>query len=46
MDVLPWIVGPDGVIRGPAGEGCLAMLACDDVADAAVSVLLEMATTA
>ena len=41
MDVLPWIVGPDGTIRGPAGDGRFAAVARDDVADAAVSVLLD-----
>ena len=40
MDVLPWIVGTDGFIRGPAGDGRFAAVARDDVADVAVSVLL------
>ncbi len=40
MDVLPWIVGSDGFIRGPAGDGHVAAVARDDVADVAVSVLL------
>ena len=40
IDVLPWIVGADGVIRGPAGDGYVAPVARDDIADAAVSVLL------
>ncbi len=40
MDVLPWIVGTDGLIRGPAGDGRFAAVARDDVADVAVSVLL------
>ena len=40
MDVLPWIVGSDGFIRGPAGDGRFAAVARDDVADVAVSVLL------
>lgn len=40
MDVLPWIVGTDGFIRGPAGDGHVAAVARDDVADVAVSVLL------
>jgi uncharacterized protein YbjT (DUF2867 family) len=39
MDVLPWIVGTDGFIRGPAGDGRFAAVARDDVADVAVSVL-------
>jgi uncharacterized protein YbjT (DUF2867 family) len=40
MDVLPWIVGSDGTIRGPAGDGRFAAVARDDVAEVAVSVLL------
>ena len=40
MDVLSWIVGSDGVIRAPAGDGRVAAVARDDVADVAVSVLL------
>jgi NAD(P)H dehydrogenase (quinone) len=40
MDVLPWIVGSDDFIRGPAGDGHFAAVARDDVADVAVSVLL------
>jgi NAD(P)H dehydrogenase (quinone) len=38
-DFLPQLVGADGVIRGPAGEGRVAAVAQDDVADAAVAVL-------
>lgn len=38
-DFLPLMVGPDGVIRGPAGEGRAAVVAQDDIADAAVAVL-------
>jgi len=40
-DVFPYYVGPDGVIRGPAGDGRLAPVARDDIADAAVTVLLS-----
>jgi NAD(P)H dehydrogenase (quinone) len=40
MDVIPWVVGTDGVIRGPAGEGRVAAVARNDLADVAVSVLL------
>ena len=40
MDVLSLILGSDGVIRGPAGDGRVAAVARDDMADAAVSVLL------
>ncbi|MGQ7296189.1 SDR family oxidoreductase [Quadrisphaera sp. KR29] len=42
-DFLPAMVGPDGVLRGPAGEGRVAAVAQDDVADAAVAVLLSAA---
>ena len=38
-DFLPAMVGPDGVIRGPAGDGQVAAVARDDIADAAVAVL-------
>jgi uncharacterized protein YbjT (DUF2867 family) len=40
-DFLPELVGADGVIRGPAGEGRVAAVAQDDIADAAVAVLLD-----
>ena len=40
-DVFPYYVGADGIIRGPAGDGRLAPVARDDVADAAVTVLLN-----
>lgn len=40
-DFLPALVGEDGVIRGPAGDGRVAAVALDDVADAAAAVLLE-----
>jgi NAD(P)H dehydrogenase (quinone) len=40
MDFLPALAGPDGVIRGPAGEGRVAAVARDDIADVAVAVLL------
>ena len=39
LDVLPYFVGDDGVIRGPAGDGRVAAVARDDVADVAVGVL-------
>jgi NAD(P)H dehydrogenase (quinone) len=39
-DFLPGLAGPDGVIRGPAGDGRVGAVARDDVADAAVAVLL------
>ena len=40
-DFLPFMVGEDGVIRGPAGDGRAAVVAQDDIADAAVAVLRE-----
>jgi uncharacterized protein YbjT (DUF2867 family) len=41
-DFVPMMVGEDGVIRGPAGDGRAALVARDDVADVAVRVLLEV----
>jgi uncharacterized protein YbjT (DUF2867 family) len=41
LDFLPLMVGADGVIRGPAGDGRVAAVTRDDIADAAVAVLLE-----
>jgi NAD(P)H dehydrogenase (quinone) len=41
IDFLPLLAGPDGVIRGPAGDGRLAAVARDDIADVAVAVLLD-----
>jgi NAD(P)H dehydrogenase (quinone) len=41
LDFLPGMVGADGVIRGPAGDGRVAAVARDDIADVAVAVLLE-----
>ena len=40
-DFLPFLVGADGVIRGPAGDGRAAVVAQDDIADAAVAVLRD-----
>ena len=40
LDMLPTMAGADGVIRGPAGDGRVAAVARDDVADAVVAVLL------
>jgi NAD(P)H dehydrogenase (quinone) len=39
MDFIPFMVRPDGVIKGPAGNGRLAALLRDDIADAAAAVL-------
>jgi uncharacterized protein YbjT (DUF2867 family) len=38
-DFMPALVGADGAIRGPAGDGRAAVVAQDDIADAAVAVL-------
>jgi NAD(P)H dehydrogenase (quinone) len=40
LDYFPLFVGADGVIRGPAGDGRVAGVARDDVADVVVAVLL------
>lgn len=39
LDFVPRLVGADGAIRGPAGEGRCAWVARDDVAAAAAAVL-------
>jgi uncharacterized protein YbjT (DUF2867 family) len=39
MDFLPSMVGADGVLRGPAGDGRLAAVLRDDVAAASAAVL-------
>ncbi|TYB67642.1 SDR family oxidoreductase [Nonomuraea sp. PA05] len=39
-DFLPGMAGSDGVIRGPAGQGRVAAVAQDDIAEAAANVLL------
>jgi NAD(P)H dehydrogenase (quinone) len=41
IDFLPLLAGPDGVIRGPAGNGRVAAVARDDIADVAAAVLLD-----
>ncbi|TMB91115.1 MAG: NAD-dependent epimerase/dehydratase family protein [Chloroflexi bacterium] len=40
-DFMPLMVGEDAVIRGPAGNGRVAAVAQDDVADVAAAVLLQ-----
>lgn len=45
-DFLPLMVGADGTIRGPAGEGRLSAVAIDDVADVATVVLCDPAAHA
>jgi uncharacterized protein YbjT (DUF2867 family) len=41
LDFLPLMAGVEGVIRGPAGEGRVAAVAQDDIADVAVAVLRD-----
>jgi NAD(P)H dehydrogenase (quinone) len=40
-DFFPMMTGDEGVIRGPAGDGRVAAVAQDDIADAAVAVLQD-----
>jgi NAD(P)H dehydrogenase (quinone) len=42
-DFLPALAGADGVIRGPAGDGRVAAVAQDDIAEVAALVLREPA---
>ena len=39
IDVFPYFVGEDGVIRGPAGDGAVAAVARDDIAASAAEIL-------
>jgi NAD(P)H dehydrogenase (quinone) len=41
LDFVPFFAGEEGVIRGPAGEGHVAPVARDDIADVAAVVLAE-----
>ena len=41
LDLLPLLAGEDGVIRGPAGEGRLAPVLRDDVADALHTIVTQ-----
>ena len=41
MDFIPSMAGEDGVIRGPAGDGRLAAVLREDVAEAVAAVLAE-----
>jgi uncharacterized protein YbjT (DUF2867 family) len=41
LDMFPLFTGADGVIRGPAGDGRVAAVARDDIADVATAVLLD-----
>lgn len=45
-DFLPGLVGADGVLRGPAGDGRVAAVAQDDIADVATAVLSNPAAHA
>ncbi|MEU4762366.1 SDR family oxidoreductase [Actinosynnema sp. NPDC023794] len=45
-DFLPAMVGADDVLRGPAGDGRVAAVAQDDIADAATAVLTDPKTHA
>ena len=40
-DFLPMLAGADGIIRGPAGDGRVAGVARDDLADVCVEMLLD-----
>ncbi len=40
-DFVPMLAGPDGVIRGPAGDGAVSVVAQDDIADVAVALLVD-----
>jgi len=40
-DVAPHLVGDHGIIRGPAGKGCIAWVAREDVARLAAAVLVD-----
>ena len=40
-DFMPGLVGEDGVIRGPGGDGRVAVVAQDDIAEAAAAVLAD-----
>jgi NAD(P)H dehydrogenase (quinone) len=41
LDFMPFFAGEDGVIRGPAGDGRAAVVARDDVAAVAATVLTQ-----
>jgi NAD(P)H dehydrogenase (quinone) len=43
LEFMDHMVGPDGVVRGPAGDGRAAVVSHDDIARAAVTVLLDPA---
>ena len=41
LDFVPYLVGKDGAIRGPAADGRFAPVTRDDIADVAVEALLD-----
>ena len=41
LDFFPAMVGADGMIRGPAGDGRVAAVAQDDIADVATAILRD-----
>ena len=43
MDFMPLFAGPDGVIRGPAGDGRVGAVLRDDIADVVAVILGEPA---
>lgn len=43
-DFLPGMVGPDGVLRGPAGDGRVAAVSQEDIAAVAAAVLRDPAS--
>jgi NAD(P)H dehydrogenase (quinone) len=43
MDFIPMFAGEDGVIRGPAGDGRVAAVLRDDIADAVTAILADPA---
>ncbi|MEU8673477.1 SDR family oxidoreductase [Streptomyces sp. NPDC048560] len=45
LAALPAMTGADGILRGPGGDGRVAAVAHEDIADAAAAVLLDEGTT-
>jgi NAD(P)H dehydrogenase (quinone) len=43
MDFIPFFAGDDGVIRGPAGDGRVAAVMRDDLADVVTEILVDPA---
>jgi uncharacterized protein YbjT (DUF2867 family) len=40
-DFVPFLSGPDGVIKGPAGKGKVSWISRDDIADTVVAVMQD-----